>query len=561
MKATESQLLPFLKKSPQFIIPIYQRTYSWGREQCLQLWNDILRAGRSETIPSHFIGSIVYIEQDQLQVSSQSKLLVIDGQQRLTTVSLIIEALSRHLADSEPIPGFSGKKLRNYYLLNELEDYDLRYKLLLTKTDKHTLQAIMKQEPPSDEYSSGVKDNFKLFEEWIKGMGEDLVPLCKGLEKLMIVDVALTRGQENPQLIFESLNSTGLNLTQADLIRNFVLMGLDSAHQEELYTEHWRPMEEIFGSNYSTNFDKFVRHYLIVKTGEIPIMQRVYDEFKKHADNYTSEPNGVDNLVSDLHKFANYYCNITFDLENNPDLNTAFYDLNELKVDVYVPLLLTLYDEYSKVKLSPRELVEAVRLIESYIFRRAVCDIPTNSHNTTFATFSKSLDEDHCLASIHNHFLSLPHYRRFPDDDEFQQKIRERDLYYFRHRNYWLRKLENNDRKERISVSEYTIEHILPQNDNLSKSWQGALGENWQQVQQDLLHTIGNLTLTGYNSEYSDRTFEQKRDMVGGFRESPLRLNEGLGQVMVWNEDAIRERAERLSLMAVNVWQAPSAPE
>lgn len=561
MKATESQLLPFLKKSPQFIIPIYQRTYSWGKEQCLQLWNDILRAGRNETIPSHFIGSIVYIEQDQLQVSSQSKLLVIDGQQRLTTVSLIIEALSRHLADNEPIPGFSGKKLRNYYLLNELEDYDLRYKLLLTKTDKQTLQAIMKQETLSDEYSSGVKDNFELFERWIKEISEDLVPLCKGLEKLMIVDVALTRGQENPQLIFESLNSTGLNLTQADLIRNFVLMGLDSAHQEELYTEHWRPMEEIFGRNYNTNFNNFVRHYLIVKTGDIPIMQRVYDAFKKHADNYMSESNGVDNLVSDLHKFANYYCNITFGLENNPDLNTAFHDLNELKVDVYIPLLLTLYDEYSEVKLSSRELVEAVRLIESYIFRRAVCDIPTNSHNTTFATFSRSLDKDRSLASIHNQFLSMPHYRRFPDDDEFQQKIKERDLYNFRHRHYWLHRLENDSRKERISVSEYTIEHILPQNENLSKPWRDALGEDWQQLRQDVLHTIGNLTLTGYNSEYSDRNFTEKRDMVGGFRESPLRVNEGLSRVMVWNEHTIRERAERLSLIATNVWKAPSATE
>ncbi len=557
MKATESKLLPFLKKSPQFIIPIYQRTYSWGKEQCLQLWDDILRAGSSETIPSHFIGSIVYIEQEPYQVSSQSKLFVIDGQQRLTTVSLIIEAMARYLEDNEPIPGFSARKLRSYYLLNQLEDHDLRYKLLLTKTDKRALQTIMEQEPLSVEYESRVKDNFSFFEEWIKKLGEDLIPLCKGLEKLMIVDVALTRGQENPQLIFESLNSTGLNLTQADLIRNFVLMGLESAHQEKLYTKYWRPMEEMFGSHYRTDFDRFVRYYLIVKTE--PNIRYVYDAFKKHADNYTSESSGVDDLVSDLHKFANYYCIIAFGTEADPYLDMAFRDLKELKVDVYMPLLLTLYDEYSEVRLSSRELLEAVRLIESYIFRRAVCDVPTNSHNTTFATFSRSLDRNRYLESIHTQFLSMPYYRRFPDDDEFQKKIKVRDLYNFRNRGYWLRRLENHDRKERISISEYTIEHILPQNENLLKSWQDTLGEDWQQIQQNLLHTLGNLTLTGYNAEYSDRTFDEKRDMVGGFRESPLRLNEGLGQVMVWNENAIRERAERLARMAVNVWKSPSA--
>lgn len=559
MKATESKLLPFLNKSPQFIIPIYQRTYSWGKEQCLRLWDDILHAGRYETIPSHFIGSIVYIEEDHYQVSSRSKLLVIDGQQRLTTVSLIIEALARHIGSSEPIPGFSARRLRNYYLINELEDHDLRYKLLLTKTDKRALQDIMEQKPLSVEYVSHVKENFKFFEERIQKLGEDLVSLCKGLEKLMVVDIALTREQENPQLIFESLNSTGLNLTQADLIRNFVLMRLGPEHQRELYTQYWRPMEEMFGNNYSRYFDRFVRHYLILKTGDIPKYGQVYDAFKKHTDNYISESHTIDDLVSDLHKFAYYYCIMTFGVGEDSRLDMAFRDLNELKVDVYIPLLLTLYNEYQEVNLSAQELIEAVRLIESYIFRRAVCDVPTNSHTATFATFSKSLDKDRYLESIHDQFLSMPYYRRFPDDDEFRQRIKERDLYNFRNRNYWLRRLENHDRKERIAVSEYTIEHILPQNENLSKSWQDALGEDWQQVQQDLLHTLGNLTLTGYNAEYSDRTFTEKRDMTGGFRESPLRLNSGLGQVTVWNENAIRERAERLSRLAVDVWKAPSA--
>ena len=230
MKATEAKLLDFLKKSPQFIIPIYQRTYSWTETQCRQLWADILRAGGNDEISAHFVGSIVYIEKGLYQVSSQSPLLVIDGQQRLTTVSLIVEALARHVGDSEPLDGFSAKKLRSYYLLNPLEDDERRYKLLLTQTDKQSLLSIMDQKPLPDERSLRLKEAFDYFEKEVKQLGDDLASLCRGLAKLMVVDISLSRDQDNPQMIFESMNSTGLELSQADLIRNFILMGLEPAH-------------------------------------------------------------------------------------------------------------------------------------------------------------------------------------------------------------------------------------------------------------------------------------------------------------------------------------------
>lgn len=558
MKATEAKLLDFLKKSPQFVIPIYQRTYSWTDLECRQLWDDILRTGQNDDISAHFVGSIVYIEKGLYHVSSQSPLLVIDGQQRLTTMSLIIEALSRHLGDTEPLDGFSTKKLRNYYLLNPLEDDELRYKLLLTQTDKQSLLALVDQKPWPAEYSLRLKENFEFFEEKIKKLDDDLTPFCKGLAKLVIVDISLSRDQDNPQLIFESMNSTGRELSQADLIRNFILMGLEPNHQTQLYNDHWRPMEVAFGQDaYGKHFDGFMRHYLTLKTSEIPNVRKVYEAFKAHASSPKIAVAGVDALVADVHTFADHYCAMALGVEPDQSLAAAFRDLRELKVDVAYPLLLELYHDYSVDLLSGEEFERVLRLVESYVFRRAVCAIPTNSLNKTFATFSRALNKDRYLESIQAHFQLLPSYRRFPSDDEFRREIKVRDLYNFRSRSYWLRKLENYDRKERVLVDEYTIEHILPQNENLSQQWRDALGSEWQRVQETWLHTLGNLTLTGYNAEYSNRPFAEKRDIKGGFKESPLRVNEGLGMLEIWDENSIQVRAGRFAAQATSVWLPP----
>lgn len=558
MKATEAKLLDFLKKSPQFIIPIYQRTYSWTPRECTQLWSDILRTGNNEKIGAHFIGSIVYIEKGLYQVTSQAPLLVIDGQQRMTTVSILIEALARTLGDTEPADGFSAKKLRNYYLLNPLEDGERRYKLLLTQTDKASLIALFDQQDFPKEHSLRVAANFALFADLIKSLKGDYAALCRGLAKLMIVDVSLNREQDNPQLIFESMNSTGRELSQADLIRNYVLMGLEPELQTRLYERHWRPMELGFGQEaYAEHFDRFMRHYLTVKTGDIPNVNEVYEEFKKYAVNSGV---AVESLVADIHVLSGYYCSMALGAEADADLKPVFHDICELKVDVAYPFLLELYSDYRGGLLTKDELIHAARLVESYVFRRAICAIPTNSLNKTFATFSKALKKDRYFESIQAHFLQLPSYRRFPDDLEFRREIQLRDLYNFRSRSYWLRRLENHGRKERVPVDEYTIEHILPQNENLSKEWQADLGSEWQTVQKTWLHTLGNLTLTGYNSEYSDRPFTEKRDMDGGFAQSPLRLNQGLGALPAWNEGTIKARAERLAQQAAGVWSVPSLP-
>lgn len=561
MKASEAKLLDFLKKSPQFIIPIFQRTYSWQENQCEQLWNDILRAGKDDKIGAHFIGSVVYIQQDLYHVTIQSPLLVIDGQQRLTTASLIIEALSRQLGDTEPVAGFSAKKLRNYYLLNPEEEGERGFKLLLTQTDKDSLLSLLRQKPWPAQPSLRIQANFEYFNQKITEL-KDLTPLCQGLAKLMIVDIALTRGQDNPQLIFESMNSTGRALTQADLIRNFILMGLEQSHQSRLYEDHWRPMELEFGqAGYRDHFDSFMRHYLTVRTGQIPRLDEVYEAFKVFARKKEQVDAGVDQLVADIHKFGSYFCAMAFKKESDPVLSLAFQDLLELRVDVAFPFLLELYDDFAEGLLSRDEFAQCVHLTESYVFRRGVCAIPTNSLNKTFATFGKALKKDRYLESVQAHFLTLPSYRRFPDNVEFKKEFMQRDLYNTRMRSYWLRRLENYGRKERVAVQDYTIEHILPQNENLSIKWREALGPDWKQVQKEFLHTLGNLTLTGYNSEYSDRPFEEKRDMDRGFKHSPLRLNDGLGAQTEWNQHTILARADRLSDQALNVWAIPVVPE
>lgn len=555
MQAIQANFMEFLKKSPQFVIPIYQRSYSWEEEECRQLWNDIIRTGRDEKIPAHFVGSIVYVQKDEYQVTNQA-LLVIDGQQRLTTVMLLIEALSRSLGDSEPLDGFSAIKMRSYYLLNPLEKGERKYKLVLSQTDKASLMALVDQWPRPKEYSIRIEENFKFFETQIANMKDELVVLCKGLAKLIIVDISLIRDKDNPQLIFESLNSTGRELSQADLIRNFVLMGLEPQLQTNLYERYWRPMEIDFGQEaYSTHFDSFIRHYLTMKTGEIPNVRKVYDAFKLYAR--SSKVPDIETLVADIRTFAGYFCAMALNAEKDPQLKAAFHDIHELKVDVAFPFLLELYHDYASKVLKKIELLQAVRLIESYVFRRAICSIPTNSMNKTFTTFGRALKKDRYFESIQANFLLLPSYRRFPNDDEFKQAFQVRDLYNFRNRSYWLRRLENHDRKEHVLVDEYTTEHILPQNENLSPQWKTDLGPEWERIRQTYLHTLGNLTLTGYNTEYSDRSFIEKRDMKGGFAESPLHLNQGIGKLDRWNKDAICQRGERLAAQALNVWTAP----
>jgi uncharacterized protein with ParB-like and HNH nuclease domain len=425
MKAVEANFLQFLKKSPQFIIPIYQRTYSWQERECQQLWDDIIRSGSDEKISAHFVGSIVYIEKGIYQVSTQTPLLVIDGQQRLTTISLILEAFARKVGNTEPFVGFSDVKIRHYYLTNPLEEDERKYKLLLTQTDKSTLLALIENKNMPRNKSIRIEENFNNFLEKIDSLNGNYEVLCKGLQKLLIVDISLNRDVDNPQLIFESMNSTGKELSQADLIRNYILMGLEPAAQETLYEDHWRPMEIDFGQEaYSSHFDRFMRHYLTIKTDDIPRINQVYENFKLYSQTLQIKKAGVTVLVSDIHTFSGYYCQMVLGKEPDEELAEAFQDLREFTIDVSYPFLMELYHDYKLGLLTKNELLQAIRMVESYVFRRAVCNIPTNSLNKTFATFGRAIKKDRYLESIKAHFIALPSYRRFPNDEEFKKEIK-----------------------------------------------------------------------------------------------------------------------------------------
>jgi predicted transport protein len=312
-------------------------------------------------------------------------------------------------------------------------------------------------------------------------------------------------------------------------------------------------MEKNFGhSENSGLFDRFMRDYLTIKLGRIPTVKEIYSEFKQYSLN-----KDIKEIVKDIFEFSKYFANIALEKEPDKEIREIFLDINELKVDVSYPFILQIYSDYIKEKITKEDLIQILKLIESYVFRRAICGVPTNSLNKTFSTLYKSIDKENYLESVQAIIILQDSYRRCPNDDEFKRELIIKDVYNFRNRNYLLRRLENFERKEYVDVESYTIEHIMPQNQNLSDEWKKELGENWKEIQKTYLHTIGNLTLTGYNSELSDRPFKVKRDMEGGFKDSPIRLNNFLANKENWNEEKIKERAEEVTKLAIKTWSYP----
>ncbi|MCH4605912.1 DUF262 and DUF1524 domain-containing protein [Helicobacter pylori] len=553
MEAEAKTLLDFIRENQknQFVIPIYQRLYSWKKEQCKQLWDDIIKIGGDDKMNGHFIGSILYVL-DGIK-HSKNPLFIIDGQQRLITITLLFIALRDHLSDE-----VKRKEIEEHYLINSDKDGDKKFRLILSESDKDTLLSLIdrnKRKP--SELSSKIMENFKLFEEWIRKNTDKLETIFKGLDKLMIVEIALDKIKDDPQLIFESMNSKGIELTQTDLIRNYILMGLEPEEQKIFYEKYWRAMEEGFEqSEREELFNKFVRHYLTIKTREIPNINKVYVAFKDYRQ---KEGIGIENLLKDLQKYCGYFCQIVFKKEADKDLNKALGFLVDLKMDVIYPLLLELYSDYSDGVLSEQDFISIIYLIESYICRRAVCGLGTNGLNKTFASFTKKINKAQYLESIKVHFLSLETTKgKFPKDSEFKDSFTTKELCSSNKTEkarYYLERLENFDTKEPVNTKECTIEHIMPQ--TLTEEWERDLGENFQAIHDKYLHTIGNLTLTGYNSKYSNRSFQEKRDMEKGFKQSPLRLNQSLKNLESFDEEEIKKRANDLADWALKIWTYP----
>jgi uncharacterized protein with ParB-like and HNH nuclease domain/predicted transport protein len=556
MKASETSLISLLSSVKQFTIPIYQRTYDWSKQECKELFNAILKAGKNNEQKEYFIGSIVYVKDDPYQATAFNKVNVIDGQQRLTTITLILKAIQEHMKKKN-IPKIaddtSSEEIEKEYLLNIDKDEEKHYKLILTRSDKETLFNVLKSREYSKDYSENIRENYEFFTNLLEE--HDIDEIFRGILKLSIIDVSLDPRYDNAQLIFESLNSTGKALEQSDLIRNYMLMGLDKKQQDEIYTEYWYPIEEAFSESESDSiFDAFLRDYLTIKTNTIPKFGDIYEAFKKYSlDKKTRE------LVADVSKYAKHFVKIHLEKEEDVDLRQAIKDINELEVNVSYPFLLCVYEDFINEEITKEDFLKILKLIESYIFRRSICGMPTASLNKTFSRLYKKVNKDNYVESVQASILLLDKYRSIPNNEEFRTLFVEKDIYNYKKVKYVLRKLENSGRKkELVDPDNYTIEHIMPQKEDMTEEWKTELGENWEKIHERYLHTIGNLTLTQYNSEYGCKPFLEKRSMRGGFSQSPLFLNAKLKSLQNWGENEIKQRADDLVDTAINIWSLPS---
>lgn len=566
LQAGETTLNKLLNTSRQFIVPIFQRNYSWQKSQYEQLWFDILRASKFKEKQNHFIGSIVYIDMGT-PAGRPQQLLLIDGQQRLTTISILLCAIKDYVQKFNlETKLINLAKIKNQFLYNSDEIDEDRYKLLLNVQDKETYiklidNTIFTVNKPATNIIKCYEFFYERIEDFIKQYGQ-IDEIYAGIFKLSLVSISLDKDSDNPQMIFESMNSTGKDLSQTDLLRNYLLMDLTPEKQTRLYKTYWKPMEELFGEDIYKNdvnkFDYFIRDFLTLKsdTGHICKINNVYENFKRYYLDNNCEKFAV---LKDLFTYAKYYACIDLLQENDDELKLYWQEFKKLDSHVVYPFLLKLYDDYSRQILIKEDFKKILQVVISYLWRRAICEIPTNSLSKTFATLYQAVDKDDYVNSIIKAFVFKSSYKRFSSDYEVREKLQTKDIYHFRLRKYLLEALENYYHKEPIDLNtaNYTIEHIMPQNIEHNLSWQQMLGENWQEVHSLYLHTLGNLTITGYNAEMSNKSFWEKVNGESGFKHSHLKLNESIVQCDVWNKKAIQRRTNILTDIILKIWKYP----
>lgn len=558
LQAGETTLNKLLNTSRQFIVPIFQRNYSWQKSQYEQLWFDILRASKFKEKQNHFIGSIVYIDMGT-PAGRPQQLLLIDGQQRLTTISILLCAIKDYVQKFNlETKLINLAKIKNQFLYNSDEIDEDRYKLLLNVQDKETYiklidNTIFTVNKPATNIIKCYEFFYERIEDFIKQHGQ-IDEIYAGIFKLSLVSISLDKDSDNPQMIFESMNSTGKDLSQTDLLRNYLLMDLTPEKQTRLYKTYWKPMEELFGEDIYKNdvnkFDYFIRDFLTLKsdTGHICKINNVYENFKRYYLDNNCEKFAV---LKDLFTYAKYYACIDLLQEKDDELKLYWQEFKKLDSHVVYPFLLNLYDDYSCQILIKEDFKKILQVVISYLWRRAICEIPTNSLSKTFATLYQAVDKDDYVNSVIKAFVFKSSYKRFPSDYEVREKLQTKDIYHFRLRKYLLEALENYYHKEPIDLNtaNYTIEHNL--------LWQQMLGEDWQEVHSLYLHTLGNLTITGYNAEMSNKSFGEKVNGESGFKHSHLKLNESIAQSDVWNKKAIQRRTNILTDIILKIWKYP----
>jgi len=557
MQAIDRPFARIVNGTCQFVIPVFQRDYSWTEAQCEQLWNDILAVASLESTGGHFLGSIVYVPTGASSAGF-TQWLLIDGQQRVTTLILLLAALRDYInetnwsgGEDDPTP----KKIDAYFLKNIQEEGERQHKLVLRRHDQATLQALVDCSELPKQPSDRIIENYEYFRDKIRE--EDPAHVYRGIGRLVIVDVTLDRNSDDPQLIFESLNSTGVNLSESDLIRNFLLMRLPEAEQTLLYNNYWSKIEELFRGSEKI-FDAYARDYLalITRASKQEKASQIYQAFRRNFDSLVEQHGGLEALLNEMLRFARYYAAFSLGIGAPKMLAVSLGRLRRL-VDVPAMLIMRLYDCHDRLETLPQtELNTAVHLIESFVFRRAICGEQTRGYWQVFASLAYKLDPDSPLESLQVEFARLRDNYRYPSNTEFRKALMERDLYGLRVCLHLLEQLENYGSNEPTDVSSYSIEHVLPQNENLPKKWREMLGPDWSDIQSTWLHRLGNLTLTGYNSTYSDRPFLEKKTISGGFEESSVRLNKYIREQDEWTAAQMEKRGKHLAKRAVTIWPA-----
>lgn len=557
MDIEKGSIYNLLNGQCQYIIPVYQRKYSWLADvHCARLWNDIVKMEKGHK-KHHFVGSIVSIAEKKALMGVQ-KQLIIDGQQRMTTLSILMIALRDYLKETMPEEDFEDN-ITDMVLKNPKRKGEDAYKMLLTDTDKEVMIKLVDGMKISETEDSQIYTNYQYFRQKVSEGVLTPIQIFESISKLDIVGIILDREQgDEPQLIFESLNSTGMDLSKSDLIRNFILMGLDNDEQIKIYNNYWEPFEVYFKNpDVPERMDRFFRDYLVMKKGSYVNFAYIYDVFKEYAGN--SEFSTIEELAEDVMTYGDLYTNITSDKKTLPEsqkaLEPIFEEIRSLRMEVAYPFLIKVYMDYLKGEITLDVFVEILKLTISYVVRRAICDIPTNSMQKTFATMKNYIKKDDYLNSIKATFYYLDSYKQFPNDEMFKAALYSRNMYSLRISKYVFVKLENEGNKEPISYNGYTIEHILPQNKDMREEWKQALGENYAEVQAKYIHSLGNLTLTRYNSEMGDKPFADKLEV---YKESAMHtLNKFVVQQSIWNEQTILARTEILSNCACMTWKAP----
>jgi uncharacterized protein with ParB-like and HNH nuclease domain len=560
MKASEQLLNNFLSQvKTQFIIPVYQRNYDWSLPQCSQLLADILEVG-TKTNENHFIGSIVYMHDGIVTSAEVKPLVIIDGQQRLTTITLLILALQHFAARNnfnEKADELLETFLQNKYVKNESNKLKLKQSAANSWAFRHIIDG---QHPDTFPEFSRVIENYRYFAGEIS-LG-NFSTITEGLNRLLFVEVALERGKDDPQRIFESLNSTGLDLSQADLIRNYILMGLDPDKQEKVYNEHWSQIEIHARETelQENRVSDFIRDFLTLKAKKIPSKGKVYEEFKKRFR--VRDEEFYASTLPQLKQYAVYYDKLLNPRRENVEaIQHELDNIKRLEIEVSYPFLLSVYSDYDTKRISVDVFLKILKLVQTLVWRRFIVNLPTNALGQIFMNLYSEIDETNYVESIEYALARKKGTRRFPNDKEISEAFHEKDFYNIqkKNRDYFFSKLENHNTREMVILPhpEMTIEHIFPQTPD--PAWESELSQSeFALLKEKYLNTIGNLTLVGYNSSLSNKSYAEKKVLPDkGYNFSKLWLNEYLKSTDKWSVDAVKNRSNLMLQRFFAIWPFP----